>query len=75
MFSVEIKINGNLIGHIYGVNKGLTVKGLTKYSYEYYDPEFHKIIKGNVKHHREAGIRPLITTIFKDMEKHPVKIS
>ena len=72
MFTVEIKINGALIGHVYGKNLGV-VSGdadgvITKYGYEYYEPEKRKITSGEVKHHRSKGVRPLLTKILNDVE-------
>ena len=67
MFTVEIKINGSLIGHIYGHNEGHTDKG-DRYRYEYYETETRKIVNGEVTHPRRNGIRPLITAILSDVE-------
>lgn len=68
MFTIEIKVNGALIGHIYGRNTGEYEDGKTKYAYEYYEPEEPRIRKGHVLHQRDHGIRPLITAILKDLE-------
>lgn len=68
MFTVEIRINGSMIGHIYGHNEGDTADGC-KYRYEYYEPETRKLIKGNIEHKRSKGIRQLITQILNDIEK------
>lgn len=67
MFTIEIKINGNLIGHIYGRNMGMKGEE-TQYVYEYYEPDTPKLIKGEVLHDRDAGIRPLICKILNDIE-------
>lgn len=68
MFTVEIKINGSLIGHIYGRNTGEYKGSKVKYDYEYYEPEEPGVRKGQVFHSRESGIRPLIAAILKDLE-------
>ncbi len=68
MFTVEIRINGSLISHIYGQNRGMTGE-LTNYAYEYYEPETRNLKKGTVQHDRDAGITPLITKILNDLEK------
>ena len=71
MFTVELKVNGALVGHIYGVNKGLYLegKGETIYDYEYYDVGKRDLIKGEVLHKREGGIKCLIKLILEDVEK------
>ena len=66
MFTVEIKINGSLIGHIYGHNEGPTPDG-DRYRYEYYETEKRKVVNGEVVHHRADGIRPLIAAILSDI--------
>ena len=68
MFTVEIKINGSLIQHIYGHNEGEDADGKTRYTFDLYDVQEQKLIKGEVKHHRHEGIRPLLTQIFKEVE-------
>ena len=74
MFSVEVKINGVLIGHLYGHNNGhmesdaLSDKCL--YSYEYYEPGTGKEVKrGNITHKRDDGAAKLVSEIFKKLEK------
>lgn len=67
MFTVEIKINGALIGHIYGLNQG-EQSGMTKYHYEYYEPEQPKLSVGTVLHERDNGIRDLISLILADVK-------
>lgn len=69
MFTVEIKINGSLIGHIYGKNLGEISNGLWEYCYEYYEPELRKIIKGKVVYIRDKGVRELISLILDDINK------
>ena len=74
MFTVEIKINGSLIGHIYGHNEGIEESGDTKYTFEYYRPDSRKLINGNVLFKREDGIEKLISKILSQASKeiHPV---
>jgi len=72
MFTVEIKVNGALIGHIYGQNLGVELDGKTKYKYEYYEPGANKIVNGSVYCVREDGIRPLITTILNEIDNKKV---
>ncbi len=67
MFTVEIKINGSMIGHVYGRNVGDTPKG-SQYDYEYYDVENRKIVGGKILHKRERGIKALIASILADTE-------
>jgi len=64
MFTVELKINGSLIGHIYGQNKGEDISGKTKYDYDYYDVDRREQTKGTLLFRREDGIRALIAAIL-----------
>jgi hypothetical protein len=66
MFSVEIKINGAMIIHIYGHNKGSNGAGKTLYDYEVYEVASRALAKGEVAHERSAGIAPLLVKILKD---------
>lgn len=69
MFTFEIRINGSLIGHIYGHNESRTDdEGRDEYSYEYYETGTRKLIKGTVFHRRVEGIRPLVTKILTDVD-------
>jgi hypothetical protein len=69
MFSVEIKINAQLISHIYGHNEGVSPSGETKYSYRFYAPEENPCLKeGNVLHFRGDGLNKLIGKILEDAE-------
>lgn len=69
MFTFEIRINGSLIGHIYGHNESRTDdEGRDEYSYEYYGVESRRVRKGTVFHHRRSGIRKLVTLILQDVD-------
>ena len=70
MFTVELKVNGALIGHVHGINKGfhLEVDGEALYEYEYYDVEARSLTKGNIFHNRDDGIKCLIKSILDDLE-------
>lgn len=67
MFTIEIKINGSMIAHIYGHNQTSTNDG-DIYRYEYYETEKRRIVNGEVTHRRELGIRPLIAAILADIK-------
>jgi len=69
MFSVELKINGAMIGHIYGRNIESLGEGIYRYTYEYYEPETRGIRKGTIVHRQVDGVRHLIALILKDMEE------
>ena len=71
MLSVEIKINGNMIGHIYARNTTPTTKavGLNLYTSEYYKPELRSVVKGEITHEREAGIEKLVGKILLEVSK------
>ena len=64
MFTVEIKINGSMIAHIYGVNKGELPNGKTRYEYDYYDVEKRHTETAVINFQREDGIRKLIAAIL-----------
>jgi hypothetical protein len=66
MFTVEIKINGSMISHVYGHNEGLDPEGSgdTVYRWEYYHPSSRELKHGQVLHHRDEGIEPLICKIL-----------
>jgi hypothetical protein len=67
MFTVEIKINGSLIGHIYARNVKDVGLDECEYAYEYYEPESRGLTKGKVRHRRKDGIRPLVGMILGDV--------
>jgi hypothetical protein len=70
MFTVEIRINGTLINHIYGHNEGDSTKpGEDSYRYELYEVETRKVTNGTVTHARRNGINALIRDILTDSEK------
>lgn len=69
MFTLEIKINGSLIAHVYGLNVGETKAKLSVYNFEYYQPGDGTVYKGMVKHRREDGINKLIMLILDNVEK------
>jgi len=69
MFTVEIKINGSLINHIYGHNEGpSSVRGNDAYRYELYEVETRSIRNGNVNHDRKDGINALVAKILQDAD-------
>lgn len=74
MFTVEIKINGTMLGHIYGRNLQVQEGGLDRYEYEYYEPEIPKLRCGTVLHGRKNGIRKLVKIILDDVDKKESKI-
>lgn len=73
MFTIEIKINGTMIGHIYGRNLCVQENGLSLYDYEYYEPEIPKLQRGTISHCREQGIRKLVKLILSDVDKQENK--
>ena len=65
MFEVDIKINGCLIGHVYGHNKGRSsFKEEDSYFYRYYEVQNGATYEGELTHSREEGIEPLVQKIF-----------
>lgn len=72
MFNVEIRVNGTMIGHIYGRNITPATKqgvGLDLYTWEYYKPESRTVVKGVVSHDRDAGIEKLVGKILLEVTK------
>ena len=70
MFTVEIKINGTMIVHIYGLNKcEITDTGETKYDYEIYEVSTRQVKSGSINHFRSKGVAPLVASILLDSEK------
>lgn len=67
MLTVEIKVNGVLISHIYAYNKDKKPKGINKYYYEYYKVGKYQITQGEVKHNYEDGIEKLVELILKGL--------
>lgn len=71
MFSVEIKVNSQLVGHIYCRNVGSVSTDLEdkcEYKYRYYEPESGDLFKGDVIHRRPDGIRNLVNKIINDVD-------
>lgn len=65
MLSVEIKINGLMIGHIHALNKGIVQGSLhNKYRFEYYIPGKGVVAEGTVLHMREEGAEVLVSKIL-----------
>lgn len=72
MFSVELKVNGRLVGHIYGKSIQPDMEDMTCYRYEYYEPEDSILKAGVVAHCRVEnadGLRKLISIILEDVDK------
>jgi len=67
MFTIEMRVNGTLIAHVYGRNVGDgRSEGLTQYFYELYRAGNRKLITGDVEHKRENGIEALVVKILAD---------
>jgi len=69
MFTVEIMINGTMVGHIYGHNEKDLGGDVCEYRYEYYRPEMRKVVNGRVNHLGSNGIEELISLILTDFQK------
>lgn len=82
MITAEIRVNGQMIGHIYCINEKRTRgpgrhcdaldegwdEGWYEYSYEYYRPGLH-IIKGKVRHFRDNDAAALMKEVFDTIMK------
>ena len=77
MFSVEVRINGSMIGHIYGHNEGFTNNSKKydecNYTYQYYDVQEGIVYSGEVKHERQDGIEELLKRILQKQCRSKVK--
>jgi hypothetical protein len=74
MFTVEIRVNGNLVAHVYGQN--LSEYGIEEaaYRWEYYEVSSQTVRCGHVKHVRSQGIAPLVAKILTKVSKEKVKL-
>lgn len=76
MLTVEIKVNGALIGHVYAVNEGKKISGRTlfpitgecAYRWEHYRPDAG-VCTGRLKHRREDGAEALVSKILAAVRK------
>lgn len=70
MFTLEIRINGTMLVHVYGHNEGeINDANQTKYRYELYRLDSREVVNGEVWHYRHEGIEPLIASILMDVKK------
>ena len=69
MFTVEIKVNGNLIAHVYGRRLG-AVEKRNVYEFEYYKVgDEPAITKGAVTRNYEDGMGKLLMKILREVDK------
>ena len=73
MFSVETRINGILISHVYGKNITHTLLDHKEegdvYSYTYTETETGYSCSGTILHKRKDGLTQLVSTIMLDVLK------
>ena len=70
MLTVELKVNGGLIGFIKIVNRSFTYNGEHNYyKYSYYNVDKDTIIRGSVLHKRADGALTLLNYITEDISK------
>ena len=70
MFTVEIKFNGILAGHLYGHRTDEEQKnGKHEYKCHYYSLELQKVVKIKVRHDMKKGSRSLIAHVLTQLEK------
>jgi len=69
MLSVELKVNGTMVGHIYArnVTECPDLADTNLYHWEYYKPEQRTARRGKVEHKRSKDIEVLIATILGEM--------
>lgn len=68
MFSVELKVNGMLVGHAYGVNKGHVDNSIyCKYRWHYYDVAKEAMHNGFIKHDPSKGLEQLVSDILSEV--------
>lgn len=63
MLSVEVRINGEMIVHIYGHNEG-PLGEYHKYTYQVYKVDTTEVFKGETLHKREDGLLKLVELIL-----------
>lgn len=68
MLTVELKINTELIAHIYILNRKNLGNDRYEYEYTYYEPG-KEIIKGKVIHLRSEKAVKLVSLILEQIEK------
>lgn len=72
MFTVEIRINGSLVSHIYGVNVthecAVNDSKGDCYECQVYDVEKRASRDVSVRHHRRDGINALVAKILNKTE-------
>ena len=64
MFTVEIKINGTMIKHIYGLN--VSGRYECEYDVDIYDVQTRTVNHHKVTHNRSYGITKLIQLILEE---------
>lgn len=73
MFSTEIRVNSQLIGHISGNRLYPYDEESFLYSYRYYDAEEGKLYEGYINHRYNDGLRKIIKLILADIDKQKTK--
>jgi len=69
MFTVELRVNGALVGHVYGRNVGDGAQGRDRYAWEYYEPELGgRLLTGVVEHLRSDGLAKLAAKVLKEVQ-------
>lgn len=67
MFTAELKINGSLIGVLYGHNLDrMDDKGRTLYEYSYWEPMQKEAIEGTIAHFYGEGLDTLVSAILRE---------
>lgn len=70
MLTVEVKVNGGLIGFLYIVNRGtLDGRGTVLYSVEYYEPGTGKVRSCEVTHFPHEGALVLLEKAISEVMK------
>jgi len=69
MFTMEIRVNGTMIGHVYGRNLSTDSSGKSKYKIDYYKPELPKLLTTTLYHKRDDGIEKLVETIMQEVQE------
>lgn len=72
--SVEFKINGNLVGHIYYHNEEYVNESDCLYSYEYHSWPNGSRIQGEVIHTRSHGLEVLIKALISEIVRRQLRI-
>ncbi len=70
MLSIEVRVNRDLIGHAYIVNRGNLRDEGTVYPITYYAPNGNKkLLEFDIVHKPEQGVEKLVLLVYEEVAK------